>query len=299
MGRAQAPSLVAVMTLLVALAGCGSDGGEASARADTSAGSTPSDVPGVITPELDSIAVLGHSGATGTLSDPDDVGRDAHENSWATGDNPAVNSIYLRLLETHPAMKGHNYNFAVNGSRVVDLASQVKWMLTTTDPLPDVVIIQTIDNDMRCDGTDAENARAFGRVLDDLLSSLRRQIPGVQTFFVSQWASAELWTRWAGHHEAHVRANSGSGPCDVFTAGGDARPAGIRSTQRISNGYLDQIDRVCAAHAGCFTDGRALETMVPEDADVVPDLNHLSIAGHRKYAGIAWAVFPEEIKNRP
>ena len=68
------------------------------------------------TRRLDSIAVLGHSGATGTMSDPGDPSRDAHENSWATGDNPEVESIYLRLREDHPDLKGHNFNAAVNGT---------------------------------------------------------------------------------------------------------------------------------------------------------------------------------------
>jgi hypothetical protein len=44
-----------------------------------------------------SIPVLGHSGATGWNSDPERRYSDATQNSWATGTNPAVNSIYLRI----------------------------------------------------------------------------------------------------------------------------------------------------------------------------------------------------------
>ena len=50
-----------------------------------------------------SIAVLGHSGATGESSDPNKpLHYEARENSWATGTNPAVKSLYLRLLSREP-----------------------------------------------------------------------------------------------------------------------------------------------------------------------------------------------------
>lgn len=58
------------------------------------------------------IVVLGHSGATGYNSDPNNRSRDARENSWATGTNPAVDSVYLRLLRKNPDYRDHNYNFA-------------------------------------------------------------------------------------------------------------------------------------------------------------------------------------------
>jgi hypothetical protein len=54
-------------------------------------------------------------------------------------------------------MRGHNYNFAVNGTTVDNIEFQLQRLLGGADPLPDVLIVQTIDNDMRCDGTDPEN----------------------------------------------------------------------------------------------------------------------------------------------
>ena len=94
-------------------------------------------------------------------------------------------------------------------------------------------------------------------------------------------------------------ANAGTGPCQVFDADGDPRPAGVRSMQRIVDAYWAEVESVCAAHPGCFTDGGALQSFVPTDEDVALDFNHLSIAGHRKYAEIAWKAFPDEIKKRP
>ena len=140
--------------------------------------------------------------------------------------------------------------------------------------------------------------RPFAKSLGRTLTEIENAIPDVQFYFVSQWATVENWTAWASHHEEQVTANSGTGPCDVFDDKGKPRPTGIQSMQEIVDSYWAQIERVCAAHPGCFTDGGALQAeFVPTDRDVAADLNHLSIAGHRKYAAIAWQAFPEEIKK--
>lgn len=70
------------------------------------------------------VIAVGHSGLTGEGSDPDRPGQDAMENSWATGDAPAVNSIYQRLVAARPATKGHVANMAVGG--LLRTPSQVK-----------------------------------------------------------------------------------------------------------------------------------------------------------------------------
>ena len=127
------PVLAAALLLVTACSGDGQEkhaGGTTSPATPAAAGTT---VEPVATPELDSIAVIGHSGATGTMSDPSDPIHNAYENSWATGENPEVRSIYHRLLQTHPALEGHHYNEAVNGSRVTDLADQVDELAATAD----------------------------------------------------------------------------------------------------------------------------------------------------------------------
>lgn len=285
----RAPLLVVMATVVVVLAGCGESPSTGQGRHLQRPSSTKA---------LDSIAVLGHSGATGTQSDPRDPARDARENSWATGENPEVESIYLRLLADHPALKGHNYNAAANGTAVDSLVPQLESVLATADPLPDVVLIQSIDNDMSCDGTDGQNYRPYAAALDAALTRIEKAIPDVEVFFVSQWASAARYAAWAATHEDRVRSNSTPGPCQLF-AHGRLRPAGVRSTQRIFDGYWAQVVRVCAAHPGCFTDGGAEQAMVPTDADFGPDLNHLSIAGQHQFAELAWAAFPDQIKQQP
>ena len=271
------------------LAGCGGSG---PARPDATAGQHHG-----ATPALDSIVVLGHSGTTGYNSDPAQPGEDAPANSWATGTNPAVESIYRRLLATHPALEGHTTSLGQDGSTVHELAGQVDSMLAL-DPLPDLVIIQTIDNDMQCDGTDAANEQAFGKTLGDVLTDINKRDPGAQIFLVDQWGSVATYTRATQHQSAAVSAASGQGPCDTFTADGKVRPAGIASEQRIVDGYYAQVEKVCAAHRSCWTDRAALQRMPLETADLTPDFNHLSVAGQHAMAAAAWDALPAEIKDR-
>jgi hypothetical protein len=294
----------AVFAVAVLIGGCAAEtsaesDSQESTRADLSTSSTPTRTP-VITERLDSIAVLGHSWATGTLTDPSDYRREARENSWATGDNPQVRSLYLRLLQSHPALEGHNYNEAVGGTGVDNLQSQFDYLLDEADPLPDLVIIQTIDNDMRCDGSDADNYGPYGATLDHALTRIEEKIPGVQFFIVSQPITVKRWSGWAVHHPPLVKDYTGTGPCDVFDQDGRTRTAGVRSMQQIVDSYWKQIERVCATHPQCFTDGRAEQRkFLVTDSDMAVDLNHPSLAGHRKFAAIAWQALPDEIKRRP
>ncbi len=64
------------------------------------------------------------SGATGEDSDPKQPGVQVRENSWATGTNPAVKSLYLRLLAVNPKIEGHNFNLAQGGADVRKLYNQ-------------------------------------------------------------------------------------------------------------------------------------------------------------------------------
>ncbi|HYN32629.1 MAG TPA: hypothetical protein VES40_08395, partial [Ilumatobacteraceae bacterium] len=109
---------VALVAALVWPAACSSDAqtsatDQTSSTTEESTSATASATP---TQWPNSMVVLGHSGATGWNSDPANPGTDAIQNSWATGDNPQVDSIYARALAQNPALEGNNFNLAVDGS---------------------------------------------------------------------------------------------------------------------------------------------------------------------------------------
>jgi hypothetical protein len=234
-----------------------------------------------------SIVAMGHSGLTGWNSDPKKPGLDAPENSWATGANPAVNSIYQHILRLNAGIRDHSYDLAVSGSKVDDLLRQAD-EAATLPVKPELVIIQSIDNDMRCDGTDAQNYKPFGATLAKALAIVVKSNPDVKIFIINQWATAKNFATVARTIPDQRTTLSENGPCGVLKPSGKLRPAGIASYERILAGYYKQITLVCARLAHCSTDHSALHRMVIQRSDLAPDGGHLSVRGQRKMAAVAW-----------
>jgi lysophospholipase L1-like esterase len=237
-----------------------------------------------------SIAVLGHSGATGYNSDPRHPGQDASQNSWATGTNPAVDSIYRRILARNPAIRGHGYDFAVSGSDVNDLLRQAREAVSLPAK-PGLVLIQTVDNDLKCDGTDAQNYAPYATKLAKVITFLAKRAPKARVFIVSVWATEQNYADAVQHLSDTGRSDKeGTGLCDVLDLSGKPRPAGIAAAEKIILAYQRKIAVTCARFATCRYDRGAVHRMVIQTADLTPDGNHLSVRGQRKMAAAAWAA---------
>jgi lysophospholipase L1-like esterase len=235
-----------------------------------------------------SIAVLGHSGATGWNSDPQHPQVDALQNSWATGTNPAVNSIYRRLLRLNPAIKGHAYNIARSGSDVTDLMRQARSALASS-PLPELILIQTVDNDMRCDGTDKQNYKPYGAKLAQILETIAKKAPRAHVFIVSVWGSTQNYAAVIQKMPPAARADKiGTGLCDLLDRSNKIRKSAVAAQDAIIRGYHKQIAITCARFRNCRYDQGALYRMVITKSDLSSDGNHLSVHGQRKMAATAW-----------
>jgi hypothetical protein len=231
------------------------------------------------------MVVMGHSGATG-FNSPGGAA-----NSWATGTNPDVDSLYLRLLADHPALEGHNYTVAVNASRVDDLVPQAH-AAVAKDPVPDLFLIQTVDNDIRCDGSDDANYETFGTGLADALDIIADGAPDAEIVIVSSpWGTVQNYTRVLAETSAGIAHIAGDGPCDPLDAAGSERPRAMALQQEVIDGYLDQVQEQCADHPHCRYDDGAFRNVVITADDVSPDFNHASIAGHAKLAAAVWPMF--------
>jgi len=134
-----------------------------------------------------SMAVLGHSNATGEDSDPAQPHVVIRANSWATGTNPAVNSVYLKILARNPSIKGHNFNLAQPGATVDDLLIQAQ-QAVELKPTPGLFVVQIMDNDMVCPATGHDYA-TFRSKLITALAMLAHGAPHSRIFVVSQWGS--------------------------------------------------------------------------------------------------------------
>ncbi|MEP7330578.1 MAG: SGNH/GDSL hydrolase family protein [Terracoccus sp.] len=234
-----------------------------------------------------SIVVLGHSGATGANSNPDAPGADSDENSWATGSNPQVDSLYLRLLAENPNIKGHSHNYAVDGSKVQDLSHQTQQMLMDVAS-PDLVVIQTVDNDIRCDGSDPQNYRPFQESLAGTMRTIASKAPQARFFLVSQWATVTEFANSVKDDPAGRQGFTGRGPCDLFDAAGKEQPGRIAFLQDVVDHYQVALEAACTQVRLCRNDGRIMRGLKLVPGDISSDHNHLAIQGLAKMAALEW-----------
>lgn len=286
------PWVVAVtLASLAALTACVPGSTAASGDRVTPAASTSSTAtatsPSATTGAL---VVLGHSGATGYNSDPDQPGSDALTNSWASGTNPDVASIYSRLLAAYPGMEGRVTNAAVDGSKVDDLDGQLSRALQE-QPAPSLVLIQAVDNDIRCDGTDDQNYAAFQKTLTEVLHHVVDASPQVKIVVVGTWATVANYTSVvAGLPNGKEKLLTGSGPCDPFDSEGHRHPERMRYQQEVFDRYQGSLQAACSSVSACHEDGGALNKMLITGADLTDDYSHLSISGQRKQAATEWTL---------
>jgi GDSL-like lipase/acylhydrolase family protein len=254
------------------------------ATALTAAGAArPSAYPG-------SMAVLGHSGATGLASNPAHPGQDARANSWATGTNPAVKSIYARILARNPAIRGHNPNFAQDGATLKELAGQIRQAVALRTK-PQLVLVQIGDNDIRCDGQDSTRSAEFRDGLTTQLAALAKGLPKARIHVVSPWGTIDSYIRAIKSLGLNVQLeHAGKGPCSLFAPGtGAVVPEHVAYLKRTLTLFSAAMASACKSVPTCRYDGGAAARMNVTAADLGWRHEHLSIAGHAKLAAIEWA----------
>jgi GDSL-like lipase/acylhydrolase family protein len=252
------PRVYAVLALCLAVltaAACGSSSGSASTVANTASARPLSGTASASHP-LRGIIALGHSALTGENSDPQRPGVPAPQNSWATGTNPAVGSIYQRLAAVDPAFRGHAVNAAFGGATAATLVGQATRALRV-EPNPRLVIIEIIGTDIRCDGSDSSHYPVFGRQVKAALNLIARQAPHA-TILLMSWPGRPLRVSKAIIGTPAVPALSGSNMCSPFDPNLRLDRKHIRTLTRIIEGYESELAKVCATVPECHTDnGRA------------------------------------------
>jgi len=282
---ARACAIMAVGLAFLAAVSCGSSSrpGSTSTTTAPAGGTTPGSHP------LRGIIVLGHSGLTGENSDPQRPGMPAFQNSWATGTNPKVDSIYQRLAAVDPAFRGHAVNAAFGGATAATLVGQATKALRV-EPDPRLVIIDVIGTDIRCDGSDSSHYPVFGRQVKAALDLIARQAPHTTILLVSQ-PGRPLQVSKAIIGTAGVSQWSGSDICSPF--GSDLRldMKHITTLTRISEGYESELAKVCATVPQCHTDnGRATHFQVRASYYIYSnfDWHHFNVTGLAALARFMW-----------
>jgi hypothetical protein len=225
---------------------------------------------------LRGIVALGHSALTGENSDPKRPGAVVSQNSWATGTNPAVDSIYQRLAAVDPAFRGHAVNAAFGGATAATLVGQATKALRV-EPNPRLVIIEIVGTDMRCDGSDSKNYPVFGGHVKAALDLIVKKAPRATVLLISQ-PGQPLQVAKAIIGTPGVPAWSGSDICSPFSPNHKLDMKHVKTLTGIIQGYESELAKVCATVPECHTDnGRA---------------THFGVrAGYYNYSNFDWHHF--------
>jgi lysophospholipase L1-like esterase len=193
-------------------------------------------------------------------------------NSWATGTNPKVRSIYFRLRQRNGA-KERAFNAAEPGSTMALLSFQAGRIPKGVD----LVTVEMGTNDA-CDATSAADFRSG---LADGLRAIAARAPAARIVVLSIFDHLAVWDAVKMVPGARLRR----GFCSAATTPSD-RPA-LRKAIRILN---HELATVCGRHPQCRFDGGAAFRIRWTRADVsTVDYFHPSLAGQRKIADAVWA----------
>ncbi|MFE2924036.1 SGNH/GDSL hydrolase family protein [Streptomyces goshikiensis] len=202
-----------------------------------------------------SIAAVGDSITRGF--DACSVLADCPEVSWATGDDPEVDSLANRLLGAAEA-PSHSWNYAVTGSRMADLPAQ---LASAAAHKPDLVTVMVGSNDAcRPLASSMTPVADFRAGFEQALAGLRAASPRSQVYVSSVPDLQRLWEQ--GKDSPMVRQIWKLGICQSMLAdplsaiaGSAARREQVRA--RVVE-YNEVLREVCAKDELCRYDGGAV-----------------------------------------
>lgn len=280
--------VVAVLALLLALGACSAAATPppptTPPHSTTSPTASPAPTPDLANPV--GLIAMGHSGLTGEgtagFSEPN------LSASWATGTRPAVNSVYLRLLAIWPATEDNVANTAYGGAPASALVEQTKSALRAV-PAPVLAIIQTVDDDIRCDGS---NVAEVGQSLAKALDVITAASPNTQILVVGQAGNPSVsFIEELVAFDPSTRAGmTWDDDCSFYDAAGNLREEGVAKLSAAIDTYEAETARVCAAVPNCSTDGGVRKAYVDTIENFSPDYAHLNEKGQAAMAELIWPV---------
>ncbi|MET9346844.1 SGNH/GDSL hydrolase family protein [Streptomyces termitum] len=237
------------------LAGCAGSPAPAPSAPASTAAPTPSPPPAPWVSSPASVAAVGDS--ITRAFDACALLADCPEASWATGTDPAVNSLALRLLGPG-RVAGHSWNLAESGSRMAALPEQ---MARAAARRPALVTVMSGANDA-CRPTPGgmTPVAEFRRSFEAALARLRKDAPEARVYVASVPDLLRLWE--TGRASPLVRRVWELGVCGSMLADPEdlgAAAAGRRAAVRDRVvAYNRVLAEVCAADALCRYDGGAV-----------------------------------------
>lgn len=174
---------------------------------------------------------------------------------------------------------------------MASLAEQTQTALASV-PAPALIIIQTIDNDIQCDGTDATNVVKFGTTLTRVLKSLAASSPDSKILLVGQLGrpSPRFVTTLVNKDPAVKTSLIGPRICDLYDDQGQLNTNNFRTLTKIIDSYEAEQARACSTVANCRTDGGVRAAYSDTLENFTSDWNHLNVRGQAQEAKLIWPV---------
>ena len=149
-------------------------------------------------------------------------------------------------------------------------------------------MVQTIDSDMRCDGTDGAHVPEFGVALRDALQVVTTASPDSRIIVVGQLGrpSPSFVKKLVAEDPTVKEGLTGSGMCDFFGPDGALNKKAFDTLTSIIEDYETEQARVCAMVPNCGTDDGARAAYVDRLENFSSDWNHLNVRGQAEVAEI-------------
>ena len=265
-------SVVAVAALVAArVTGCAPSPGGPPAAPPPTAPAAPSSL---------ALVVLGDSISVGFAA----CGRAAacEEESWATGDDPAVDSLRQRMAEDAGVDDVASTNLAVPGARAADVAAQAAGVDLPGEGLVAVLVGA---NDVCASGPARMTApEDFRASVDRALAQVRERAPRAGVLVASVPDLAAVAAGLQGEEVAQETwARTGACPSVLGDSAPD--PEVSRRVQDLNR----ELAQACAAVPGCTDDAGAVAAWRPALEDLSPlDAFHPSVSGQAQLAEALW-----------
>ncbi len=238
-------------------------------------------------PLPDSMAATGDSITTAFDVNWSGVLQSTPQDSWSTGTNSSVDSVYSRILAANPAISGHEYNDAVPGATMSALNGQVEQAASQGVQF---LTVEMGANDVCTSSVgDMTSTATFQSEFHTALTNFTSADPGAHILVASIPNIYQLYEDEHSNFLAELEWN-------VFGICSDMLSVSATSAQRQQIVTQEQADNqalgtVCAQFSQCLFDNDAIYNVSFSSSDVSNvDYFHPSVGGQAELAAVAWSA---------
>jgi len=215
--------------------------------------------------------------------------------SWATGTQSVVQSVYTRTLAGNPNISGKNFNYSVNGAKMVDLNGQAANVNGTPGGV-ELVLIEMGGNDV-CTSTEASMTPVadYRTQFQTAMNTLTTGFPSRRILVLSVPDVYQLWVVLHDNPNAVFWWNSLQICHSLLENPTSTAQADVDRRARVRQRNIDfntQLSEVCALYPKCTFDNNGVFNAGFTAADVSDgDYFHPSLQGQINLAAGAFAGY--------